>query len=184
MEELDVPLEVEESPLEVVPWLEEDSVEPEEVPLELEEALEFEDVVLPQLTSMAMGIIAKNNMLEELRSMIQEQLNRGTTTNKFMKQLLIKISEDIENREFWELFQQNFDLIHANFFRHLRERYPELTPTDLRFCALLRLNLTTKDIAQINNLTVRGVEAARYRIRKKLNISEEDSLVDFLIDLV
>lgn len=136
------------------------------------------------LASMAMGIIAKNNMLEELRSMIQEQLNKGTTTNKFMKQLLTKISEDIENKEFWELFQQNFDLIHANFFRHLRERYPELTPTDLRFCALLRLNLTTKDIAQINNLTVRGVEAARYRIRKKLNISEEDSLVDFLIDLV
>jgi hypothetical protein len=53
LEELDVPLEVEESPLEVVPWLEEDSVEPEEVPLELEEeTLEFEDVVLPQLTSM------------------------------------------------------------------------------------------------------------------------------------
>ena len=81
------------------------------------------------LASMAMGIIAKNNMLEELRSMIQDQLNKGTTTNKFMKQLLTRISEDIENKEFWELFQQNFDLIHANFFRHLRERYPELTPT-------------------------------------------------------
>lgn len=136
------------------------------------------------LASMAMGIIAKNNMLEELRSMIQDQLNKGTLTNKFMKQLLFKISEDIENKEFWELFQQNFDLIHANFFRHLRERYPDLTPTDLRFCALLRLNLTTKDIAQINNLTIRGVEAARYRIRKKLNLAEETSLVDFLIDLI
>ena len=55
--------------------------------------------------------------------------------------------------------------------------------TDLRFCALLRLNLSTKDIAQMTNLTIRGVEAARYRLRKKLDIPDGTGLVDFLIDL-
>ena len=74
-------------------------------------------------------------------------------------------------------------LIHEKFFRNLRERYPSLTATDLRFCALLRLNLSTKDIAQMTNLTIRGVEAARYRLRKKLDIPDGTGLVDFLIDL-
>ncbi|MFS3004714.1 helix-turn-helix transcriptional regulator, partial [Bacteroides uniformis] len=64
------------------------------------------------------------------------------------------------------------------FTEHLR-----LTATDLRFCALLRLNLSTKDIAQMTNLTIRGVEAARYRLRKKLDIPDGTGLVDFLIDL-
>ena len=136
-----------------------------------------------ELASMAMGVIAKNSMLDELRNTIQEQMKKGPTTLKFMQRLLTQINENIENKEFWNVFQQNFDLIHINFFRNLRERYPDLTPTDLRFCALLRLNLTTKDIAQIDNLSVRGVEAARYRIRKKLNIPEGTSLVDFMIDL-
>lgn len=81
------------------------------------------------------------------------------------------------------IFQNNFDLIHEKFFRNLRERYPSLTATDLRFCALLRLNLSTKDIAQMTNLTIRGVEAARYRLRKKLDIPDGTGLVDFLIDL-
>ncbi|MFA6812033.1 MAG: hypothetical protein WCR45_02915 [Bacteroidaceae bacterium] len=136
-----------------------------------------------ELASMTMGIILKNSVLEEFRTEIQAQMKKGPITVKFMQQLLLKIDKKTDNEEFWGVFQQNFDLIHANFFRHLRERYPELTSKDLRFCALLRLNMFTKDIAQLDNLSVRGVEAARYRIRKKLNIPEGTSLVDFLIEL-
>ena len=82
---------------------------------------------------------------------------------------------------FWEVYQNNFNLIHKNFFKKLKEQYPILTPTDLRFCALLRLNMSTKDIAQFTGLSVRGVEGARYRLRKKLNLPENTNLVDFLI---
>ena len=67
------------------------------------------------------------------------------------------------------------------FFTNLKERYPDLTPGDLRLCALLRLNMPTKDMARMQNLSVRGVEAARYRLRKKLNLPEGQSLVDFMI---
>lgn len=83
----------------------------------------------------------------------------------------------------WDIFQQNFDLIHKNFFRNLRTRYPNLTPTDLKFCALLRPNLNTKEIANYTNLSVRGVEGARYRLRKKFGIEGDASLTDFLIDM-
>lgn len=135
-----------------------------------------------ELASMVMGAIAKNSALEALKNSIQEQIQKDTYTKRFLNSLLNQIDENIENKEFWDVFQQNFDLIHANFFRHLRKSFPELTPNDLKFCALMRLNMSTKDIAQMTNLTVRGVEAARYRIRKKLEIPENESIVNFLIE--
>ena len=84
--------------------------------------------------------------------------------------------------ENWKLYQENFDLIHQQFFRHLREKFPTLTATDLKFCAYLRLNLNTKEIAELTGLSVRGVEGARYRLRKKLQLKESDDLVAFLVD--
>ena len=89
----------------------------------------------------------------------------------------------LESDEYWELYRENFDLIHKNFFRILRERYPELTPTDLKYCALLRLNLGTKDIVNFTGVSIRGVEGARYRLRRKLQLPENVNLVEFLIDL-
>ncbi|MCD8182886.1 MAG: hypothetical protein LUE99_07090 [Bacteroides sp.] len=135
------------------------------------------------LASMALGVFAKNEVLEKLRTAVQELLVKGQYGRKNLEVLLKLINENIETQEFWDVFQSNFDLIHGKFFRNLRERYPNLTATDLRFCALLRLNLSTKDIAQMTNLTIRGVEAARYRLRKKLDIPDGTGLVDFLIDL-
>lgn len=135
------------------------------------------------LASMALGVFAKNEVLEKLRAAVQESLMKGQYGRKNLESLLKLINENIETQEFWDVFQNNFDLIHEKFFRNLRERYPSLTATDLRFCALLRLNLSTKDIAQMTNLTIRGVEAARYRLRKKFEIPDGTGLVDFLIDL-
>lgn len=135
------------------------------------------------LASMALGVFAKNEVLEKLRSAVQECLVKGQYGRKNLEALLKLINENIETQEFWDVFQNNFDLIHERFFRNLRDRYPTLTATDLRFCAFLRLNLSTKDIAQMTNLTIRGVEAARYRLRKKLGIPDGTGLVDFLIDL-
>ena len=100
------------------------------------------------LASMALGVFAKNEVLEKLRAAVQEFLVKGQYGRKNLESLLKLINENIETQEFWDVFQNNFDLIHEKFFRNLRERYPSLTATDLRFCALLRLNLSTKDIAQ------------------------------------
>jgi len=73
-----------------------------------------------------------------------------------------------------------FDKANNDFLKILKETFPLLTPTDLKLCAYLRLNLSTKAIAELLNLSLRGVESSRYRLRKKLNLEGEVSLTDFL----
>lgn len=85
------------------------------------------------LASMALGVFAKNEVLEKLRTVVQESLVKGQYGRKNLESLLKLINENIETQEFWDVFQNNFDLIHEKFFRNLRERYPSLTATDLRF---------------------------------------------------
>lgn len=80
----------------------------------------------------------------------------------------------------WDIFKQNFDRLEEHFFSTLSERYPDLTSSDLKFCALLRLNMSTKEIADALNLSTRGVESARYRLRKKFKLNQGDSLTAFI----
>jgi ligand-binding sensor domain-containing protein/DNA-binding CsgD family transcriptional regulator len=135
-----------------------------------------------ELATMALKIAVQKNKSETLRERLLEKKRLGLLTDKDFKDLITK-SDAGDSEEVWDIFEQNFDLIHQNFFRNLRNRYPNLTPTDLKFCALLRLNLNTKEIAKNTNLTIRGVEGARYRLRKKLGIKTNQSLTDFLIDI-
>lgn len=135
-----------------------------------------------ELASMALQIATHSSKTETLRDELLEKKRKGQLSVKDFEKLIAGIDSS-NDTEMWNVFQQNFDLIHKNFFRNLRRRYPELTPADLKFCALLRLNYSTKDIAKFTRLTVRGVEGARYRIRKKLGIKNDQSLTDFLIEL-
>ena len=79
------------------------------------------------------------------------------------------------------MFYTNFDLIHQSFFRNLKRDHPDLTSNDLRLCAYLRLNLSTKEIADITGITVKGAEGAKYRLRKKLGVSSNVPLNEFLL---
>lgn len=135
-----------------------------------------------ELASMAFEVVTQHNNSEMLREELMEKKRKGTLSDKDFKDLLTNTKGGNTDKA-WDIFQQNFDLIHKNFFRNLRTRYPNLTPTDLKFCALLRLNLNTKEIANYTNLSVRGVEGARYRLRKKFGIEGDASLTDFLIDM-
>lgn len=133
-----------------------------------------------EIASLALDMVAKDKVIESFRESLQQQ--RNSLSKDSLRTLMGKLNSSSDNREFWDIYQKNFDLIHENFFRNLRTRYPSLTSSDLKFCALLRLNLTSKEISQFTNLTVRGVEAARYRLRKKFNLPEGTHLIDFLID--
>ena len=135
-----------------------------------------------ELASLTLNVLAKERTIENLKDSIYSKKRKGGITPKDMDMLLKQLEAAKGDTEFWGVYQKNFDLIHEHFFRNLRERYPQLTPSDLKFCGLLRLNLSTKDIAKFTNLTVRGVEAARYRLRKKLALPEKVSLIEFLID--
>ncbi|MFR5270277.1 MAG: helix-turn-helix transcriptional regulator [Hoylesella buccalis] len=119
---------------------------------------------------------------KQQQQLLQQQIQEQSKDIATLSMNAVKASHDKNEDEYWSLFEENFDLIHQKFFRHLREQYPNLTSTDLKFCALLRLNLSTKDIARFTGLTIRGVEGARFRLRKKLNIPEGEGLTEFLID--
>ena len=136
-----------------------------------------------EIASLAMDVFTKDRAIESLRELVAKRKPGSNAPQQDFDSLLKQIdTNNLQSKEFWDLYQANFDLIHENFFRNLRKKYPKLTPSDLKFCAFLRLNLSTKDIANITNLTIRGVEAARYRLRRKLELPEGTSLVDFLID--
>ncbi len=136
-----------------------------------------------ELSGVVMTNIAHQEFLNSLKEEIRQQKLSGQYTRKNLDKLLALVNNNIvSDEENWNLFQANFDRIHENFFRHLKQQYPDLTSGDLRFCALLRLNLPTKEIAKLLNISIRGVDAARYRLRKKFNLPQEDSLTDFMIN--
>jgi FixJ family two-component response regulator len=83
--------------------------------------------------------------------------------------------------EDWKTFETHFDQAHQDFINRLKSTYPHLTQSDLKLCAYLRLNISSKEIAHLLNISLRGVEVRRYRLRKRINISTEENLYEFLL---
>ena len=135
-----------------------------------------------EMATLALDAMARNRAIDNIRETLLEKRRKGAITQAEMNAMLSQLGQSADNDNFWELYQQHFNLIQNDFFKRLCDAYPSLTPTDLRFCALLRLNQTTKEIARFTGLSVRGVEGARYRLRKKLGLADGDNLVDFLIN--
>lgn len=143
----------------------------EEIKSELESEVRLKS---KELAASTLNVIHKNELLGQIRKAIDE--------GRIDKAVSIIDRSGSGNKD-WKIYEDNFDNIHANFFRNLRERYPSLTDNDLRVCAYLRLNLSSKDIAELMNISLKGVEAARARIRKKIGLSSHQSLTTFMIDL-
>ena len=95
--------------------------------------------------------------------------------------LVRHIDKDLASGEEWAQFETNFDQVHGNFITRLKEAFPKLTPQEIKFSAYIRMNLNTKEIANLLNISVRGVEIGRYRVRKKLELERKDNLSDFLM---
>ena len=138
-----------------------------------------------ELAGSTMSIIKKNDILVRIKEelIVQKEQLGSQYPKKYFEKIIRFIDENLSSEDDWAVFQSNFDRIHENFFRNLHVRYSELTSNDLRLCAYLRLNLSSKDIANLMNISLKGVEAGRYRLRKKLNISAEKSLTEFMIEL-
>jgi len=100
-----------------------------------------------------------------------------------LKKMIKVLSEDDKMDKDWEHFAQHFDKVNSDFVVSLKEKHPTITGNELKLCAYLRMNLSTKEIAQLMNISVRGVEISRYRLRKKLHIPSEKSLFDYLINI-
>ena len=138
-----------------------------------------------QLASSISGLLRKNEFLIQLKeeiSRISEKEPDPRTGDKLRK-IMARVDETIEADHDDEQFEDHFDAVHDNFLKTIKKQYPQLTPQDLRLCAYLRMNLTTKEIAPLLNISPRGVEISRYRLRKKMNLPHDANLIDFMLKI-
>ncbi|KJD31697.1 hypothetical protein PK35_13125 [Tamlana nanhaiensis] len=152
-----------------------------------EEALKREiDIKISALTNYSLKIAHKNKMLTDLSRTLTNLKSRN---GEFVKSKLVDLSKainsDLSNDNEWTELMDFFSQIHPNFFKNLKAQLQDetLTSSEFRLCMLLRLNLTSKAIASILNITPDSVRIARYRMRKKLPIAQKDDLQAYLINL-
>jgi ligand-binding sensor domain-containing protein/DNA-binding CsgD family transcriptional regulator len=138
-----------------------------------------------ELANQAMNLVRKNEFLGKIRADLQNlrKTSRDESLNEKILSVISRINKDIDHNKQREVFERAFDEVHEEFLNRLKSKYPELTPTELRMCAYLKMNISTKEIAPLMNISVRGVEICRYRIRKKLGIDRSTNLTSLLIDL-
>ena len=128
-----------------------------------------------ELTTHALHLAKKNEVLENLKQKAKE-LKKSENGSRGYQQLIQTINFDQQDDKNWENFTQYFEQVHKNFSTLVKERYPEVTKNELRFMALLKMNMSSKEIATILNISSDGVKKARQRLRKKMNLRPEDSL--------
>ena len=139
-----------------------------------------------ELANATLHLIQKNKTLTNLRDELRQLLNNLPDDNPDrynVKQLLKKVNRDLQNEKNWELFNNYFDEVHQDFLDRLKKEHPDLSPKDMRLCAYLRMNISTKEIAPLMNISVRGVEISRYRLRKKLQLDHNTNLTEYILSL-
>lgn len=136
-----------------------------------------------ELANSTMSIIKKNEFLLELKNLLKNQKYQLGTRypDKYYDHVIGKIEKNISGGDDWKIFEMNVEQAHEAFVQKLIHKYPELSHSDLRLCTYLRMNLSSKEIAPLMRISVRGVENHRYKIRKKLGLKPEENLTDFIL---
>jgi len=124
-----------------------------------------------------MSLIKKNEFLNSIKSELKS-VNPGND----IKSVIKIIDKNINNTDDWKFFQEAFNNADKDFLKKVKTKHQALTPNDLKLCAYLRLNLSSKEIAPLLNISPRSVEVKRYRLRKKMNLSHEISLTNYILD--
>jgi DNA-binding CsgD family transcriptional regulator len=136
------------------------------------------------LAASTMNLVVKNEFIETIKEKIQEVNRKGKNkeTKQALEQIVKEINITLRLQEDWEQFEYHFDQVHGDFLNRLREEYHDLSPNEQKLCAFLRLNLNSKDIANLMGVSLRGVEVARYRLRKKLGVNTGQNLSKFILE--
>ena len=138
------------------------------------------DAINKELAVSEMSLNSKNELLAH----IQEDLkNNLESESRSVKSVISTISKNINGKDSWSVFQEAFNKTDKDFLKKMKEVHSNLTANDLRLCAYLRLNLSSKEIAPLLNISVRSVEIKRYRLRKKMNLSHEQGLVEYILNV-
>lgn len=135
-----------------------------------------------ELADASMHLVERSDALIKVKDELQ-QLYKKTGGNHDVKKAIQLVNDIEKNNSKWEQFASHFDEINNDFLKKIKSKFPSLTNTDLKVCAYLQLKLSSKEIAQLMNISVRGVEISRYRLRKKLQLPTEQTLNDFLNEI-
>jgi len=136
-----------------------------------------------QLADSTMSIIKKNELLIEIRKELDQQKRMlgNQYPSYFFERIHSLINRNMTTGQDWKIFEELFDQAHQDFFKRLKSAFPGLTQSDLKLCAYLKLNLSSKEIAPLLNISFRGVETRRYRLRKRLDLKLDSNLVEFIM---
>jgi len=116
--------------------------------------------------------------LKRIDKILEEQ--KGIEIFNELSYIRKNLDLQISQKDDWEIFKLQFTKVHKQFFKKLKEKHPSLTKSELKFCAFLRINLSSHQISSVLNITKESINKIRYRVRKKLNLSTKDSLEDYI----
>jgi len=134
-----------------------------------------------ELAISTMSLIKKDELLNLIKKDLKQ--SSGEQNNSKIKNVISTITKNITEEDSWKVFKEAFDSADTDFIKKVKQLHPSLTPNDLRLCAYLRLNLSSKEIAPLLNISVRSVEIKRYRLRKKMDLHHEQGLVEYILSI-
>ena len=146
----------------------------------LQKEIKFQNRELANLT---MHLLQKSETLKQIKTEVENVRKKikDPVAKKEIRKVVSLLNSDNRLEEDWNNFSYHFDKVHHDFLKRMSDNYPKLTGNDLKLCAYLRLNLSTKEIAPLLNISTRGVEISRYRLRKKLALTSDVNLNSFMM---
>jgi DNA-binding NarL/FixJ family response regulator len=155
--------------------------------MRLKEVRHHEEVLTAEkekeLASSAMHIVHNVETLQKVKTSLLTAIDavNDQDAKAQMRKVLRSIASEMMIENNWEQFELHFNQIHQNFLVRLRKEFPDLTHSDIKLISYLKLNLSSKEIAPLLNLSIPGIEASRYRIRKKMNLNPNINLTEFIL---
>lgn len=136
------------------------------------------------LAASTMNLVVKNEFIETIREEISEAKATDKVEDKqrALERIIKEIDTTLKVQEDWKQFEHHFDKVHGDFLKRLTSEFTDLTPGEQKLCAFLRLNMDTKEIANLMAISLRGVEIARYRLRKKFRLETHQNLSKFILE--
>jgi DNA-binding CsgD family transcriptional regulator len=135
-----------------------------------------------ELSNSLINLVHMNDNLRKIKTDVQSIAAEKDTEKRdqVSRKLIRFINSEMNTSKYMELFDLNFSAVHEDFIEKLQSKYPNLTQNEIKLCAFIKMNKSTKEIASLMNISSRGVETSRYRLRNKLGLAREDSLYNFI----
>jgi DNA-binding CsgD family transcriptional regulator len=147
----------------------------------LEESMDLKN---KELTANVIYHIKKNELIDNISLRLLNMKEKLKPENREPVQKIIYDIQSLTEENVWDEFELRFQNVHQKFYDNLQRKFPDLTPSEIKLAALLKLNMTTKEIASLTGQSVNSLETARYRLRKKLGITNQEiNLVNFLLKI-